>query len=159
MAWRESFSENEWDTLRRAPYGVFFVVAGADRKIDKKEVAEFFDNLLSLGKTLPNGLAQEVMESFVQSMNTEFLQVLSRQFAEGLRVNFVLSERFGVLPEPETFEPSVDVHDDPPYERRHPGRQSLAQSGHGWSGWFKCSGCKRCTETNPIPYHPRGRHA
>ena len=73
MAWKESFSGSEWDTLRRAPFGVFFAIAGSDGKIDDKESAEFIKSLVSIGYTLPNGLAKEVIESIIQSMNADYI--------------------------------------------------------------------------------------
>lgn len=37
MSYKEKYSADEWEVLNLAPYWVFYAVAGADNKIDKKE--------------------------------------------------------------------------------------------------------------------------
>lgn len=45
MAWRERFSQAEWDRLRLLPALLFTLVAGADGRVDKKEWQYFRDEL------------------------------------------------------------------------------------------------------------------
>lgn len=63
-ATRNSFSEEEWGLLQLSPVYVFLLVAAADGKISKKEIAGFHAKLADFGLK-HSGLIQEVVLSLI----------------------------------------------------------------------------------------------
>jgi len=45
MSYKGSFTKEEWMLLESAPLLVFYMVAGIDKKIDKKEIDEFMEQV------------------------------------------------------------------------------------------------------------------
>lgn len=66
MSGFSGFSSDEWANLRDAPLAVFFMVASADGKIDKKEVNAFGELFKESGK-YPSILMQRVMSELTPS--------------------------------------------------------------------------------------------
>ena len=73
MVAREVFTPEEWQTLQFAPLWVFVAVAGADGKIDKKEIAalakEISEALLFKGK-----LVREVLMSIAADFDNIWMK-------------------------------------------------------------------------------------
>lgn len=86
MAMRSRFTAREWETLQFAPLWVFTMVAGADRKVEKGEVAALARELAE-AHLFRNDLAREVFGSVAAN----FAQVWpaftadSRDVVTGLR--------------------------------------------------------------------------
>lgn len=59
MAFKEKYTPEEWSTFKFAPFWVFNAVAGADNKIDKKELKALESVIANSGKFF-NDLAREI---------------------------------------------------------------------------------------------------
>lgn len=62
MSMRQQFTAREWETLQFAPLWLFVMIAGADRKIQKQEVAALAKELAE-AHLYRNNLAREVFGS------------------------------------------------------------------------------------------------
>lgn len=62
MAMRSLFTAKEWETLQFAPLWIFAMVAGADRKVEKDEIAALARELAE-ARLYRNDLAREVFGS------------------------------------------------------------------------------------------------
>ncbi len=60
MAFRDSFSTEEWRTLQFAHFWIFQAVAGVDMKIDTEEKIAL-QNIMENGSKFENPLAREIM--------------------------------------------------------------------------------------------------
>ncbi|MEK1939461.1 MAG: hypothetical protein AAAB16_03705 [Pseudomonas sp.] len=79
MSGFSGFSSEEWAQLRDAPLAVFFMVAGADGKVDEKEIKAFGDLFKESGK-YPSVLMQRIMSELTphapqgQALLMDFLE-------------------------------------------------------------------------------------
>ncbi|MCE2595936.1 hypothetical protein K6Y31_14070 [Motilimonas cestriensis] len=74
-----TFSPEEFDRLKQAPFLIFFLVAAADGKVDKKEMKQFADVL-----THPDFLANQTMNRIITNIMGELpeqlMKLLSQEF-------------------------------------------------------------------------------
>lgn len=104
---KEKFSEAEWELLKLLPFHVFVMVAGADRKIDKKELDQLNEELtkaplykdplqrelmLDILISDANALAQEAMDiSKLLERTNQTKAILEEQLAVDEYQRFVAS--------------------------------------------------------------------
>jgi len=84
---KEKFSTEEWEDLKILPFAVFVVVAGADGKVDQKEVAEFATQVAQ-GAALKDPLHRELVVDIAGSTG----DLLAKATARG-RSDFVDSTK------------------------------------------------------------------
>lgn len=70
MAFKEKFTEKEWQYLEKAPFLVFTAVANADGTIDKKEI-KAFHKVLQNYTELQNDLSREILQSVAENFNED----------------------------------------------------------------------------------------
>jgi hypothetical protein len=66
---KERFSAQEWQDLRVVPLAAFYLVAGADGKVDEKEVAAFVTELAA-GAALKDELHRELALDIASDVQT-----------------------------------------------------------------------------------------
>jgi len=83
---KTSFTPEEWRTLQFAPLRAFYLVAGADSKVDVKETEEMIKTLNEAAFFI-EPLVREVLFSIVSDFNNILakLQTEKRNFLDGLR--------------------------------------------------------------------------
>lgn len=85
MAYRNSFTSEEWKTLQFAHFWVFKAVAASDNKIDTEEKIAL-DDIMKNGAKFANPLAREIMmglEFNIDGINADF-QADTRTIEQGL---------------------------------------------------------------------------
>lgn len=87
---KEKFSSEEWEDLKLLPYVVFIAVAGADGKVDEKEVGEFAMQVTQ-GASLKDPLHRELIVDIAGSLGDMMSQAQSRS-----RPDFIATTK-GVL--------------------------------------------------------------
>jgi len=70
MAFKEKFTEQEWQYLEKSPFLVFNAVANADGTIDKKEI-KAFHKVLQNYTELQNDLSREILKSVAENFNED----------------------------------------------------------------------------------------
>ncbi len=82
MAFKEKFTDAEWNSLKKTLFWVFEAVAGADNKIDKKET-KALQNLVDNSNKFFNDLARELFMELKKEFD-EFKSEYDSQHADYL---------------------------------------------------------------------------
>jgi hypothetical protein len=84
MSYRDQFSRGEWLVLESAPLFVFYIVAGIDKNIDKKEVAEFVEQVVAAPKH-SHAFGREVFLGLQQDLQALLDVTGKADWVEGLK--------------------------------------------------------------------------
>jgi hypothetical protein len=125
IAVKEKFSPAEWELLKLLPFHIFVMVAGADRKIDEKEIAQLNEDL----KTAPyykdplhRELFLDILASDVNALAQEAMDP-SKLLQRANQIKAILKEKL-TLDEYQRFVASIFVN----------GLQIARASGGGFLG-------------------------
>jgi hypothetical protein len=84
MSYKNQFTSDEWNQLELAPFWMFFLVAGIDAKVDKKEMEEFAKQVV-IAPSHSNVFGTEVFESLQRNIASLLANAGRQSPLEGLR--------------------------------------------------------------------------
>jgi hypothetical protein len=92
---KEKFTQEEWGLLKLLPFHVFVMVAGADRKIDKKEIAQLSEDLRTAAfykDPLHRELFIDILTSDVNALVEEAMDI-SKLLGRANQIKAILKEK------------------------------------------------------------------